>query len=668
MLPHAVTAPHPEPDQPLPTARTMRIALLGNPNTGKTTLFNRLTGLRHKTSNFPGTTQESRTAIIDLPDGSAAQLIDLPGVYSLEIDQPEAAVCRDVIAGNTAPRGEIKAEPDALLVILDATNLGRNLVFLAETARRRLPTIIAINMIDLARNRGLHIDLEILTERTGCPVVPICARTAEGLDKLTATLPQARIPSTTPAGSPAAAEQWADEITRAVSLAPPAIARERFTERLDHAFTHPILGVFAFALVMAGLFWVVFKFATIPMDLIDLVFARLANAAATALPEGILSSLIADGLITGVGATLIFLPQILLLFFLLSLLEDTGYLARATFVIDRMLKPVGLPGHAFVPLLTAHACALPAIMAARAVPDRKQRLATILVAPFMTCSARLPVYALLVTVLFRDRPLLAPLAFVGCYALGIAAALASAFFFRHTLLRSPSRLFMLELPSYKLPSLRTALMTTWDRGLVFLKNAGTVILAITIILWWLESYPISTPPPQAESLRAQAAQIEPANPEQATQIFADADRIESAHAKANSFAGKLGHFIQPVFEPLGFDWRLSIGVFTSLAAREVFVSTMAVVIAGDDDTDSDSVLNDIASAKRDDGSPLFDRPTAWSLLTFFVLAMLCLPTLAVTAKESGSWKWAALQFAWMTAVAYSGAFLAYTLASLTIGA
>ena len=642
-----------------------RIALLGNPNTGKTTLFNRLTGLRHKTSNFPGTTQESRTGIVELANAHAAQLIDLPGTYSLEIDQTESEICRAVLAGNLAPSGEPEQQPDAVLVILDATNLGRNLVFLAEVARRRLPTVIAVNMIDLARRRGLSTDLSILSARVGCPVVAISARSGEGMEELTTALTHARIPSSTPAGTTEAAEQWADEITRAISLAPQSTNAERLSDRLDHAFTHPILGVVAFALIMAGLFWIVFRFATLPMDLIDLVFARLAEWTAASLPEGILSSLIAEGLITGVGATVIFLPQILLLFFLISILEDTGYLARATFVIDRILKPVGLPGHAFVPLLSSHACALPGIMAARAVPDRKQRLATILVAPFMTCSARLPVYALLVTTLFKDKPLLAPVAFVGCYALGIFAGLASAFLFRKTLLRSPSRPFMLELPSYKRPALRTALLTTWDRGSMFLKKAGTVILAMTVVLWWLGSYPATTPPPEAVALRVQA---ETTPPEHAAALLYQADILENTHAKANSFAGKIGHFIQPAFEPLGYDWRLSIGVFTSLAAREVFVSTMAVVIAGDDDAESDSVLNEIASATREDGSPLFDRPTSWSLLTFFVLAMLCLPTLAVTAKETGSWKWAALQFAWMTAVAYTGAFIAYTLASLTIAA
>jgi ferrous iron transport protein B len=319
--------------------------------------------------------------------------------------------------------------------------------------------------------------------------------------------------------------------------------------------------------------------------------------------------------------------------------------------MDRLLRPFGLPGHAFVPLLSSHACALPGIMAARAIPDRRERLATILIAPFMTCSARLPVYVLVTTILFPGEPLLAALAFIGCYALGIAAGLFSALIARRTILRGATRPMALELPTYKLPSLRTALLTTYDRGLTFLKKAGTTILAICIILWWLGSFPQVGPPPEAAQLRQQAAALSgPATP---TDLLAQADALEASHAKAQSFIGRLGRAAAPVFQPLGFDWQLTVGVMASFAAREVFVSTMTVLVVGAEDVEDQGVLATLASATRADGlTPLFTTATAFTVLVFYVLAMQCLPTLVVTAREAGGVKWALLQLAWMSGVAY----------------
>jgi ferrous iron transport protein B len=403
------------------------------------------------------------------------------------------------------------------------------------------------------------------------------------------------------------------------------------------------------------------------MDLIDTVFGTLAANLGSALPEGILSDLLTGGIISGVGATVIFLPQICLLFFLISLLEDTGYLARAAFVMDRVLRPFGLSGHAFVPLLSSHACALPGIMSARAVPDRRDRLATILVAPFMTCSARIPVYVLLTTILFRDRPAMAALAFTGCYALGIGAGLLSSMVARRTILRGKSRPMAMELPSYKVPSIRTALLTTLDRGLVFLKKAGTHILAISIVLWWLSSYPVATPPPEATTLRAEAerlvaAQDAPGDQSEveAEALLARAQQLEGNHAVAMSFAGRMGRGIEPLFRPLGFDWQLSVGVVTSFAAREVFVSTMSIMLTGSEEAEDEGVLEKIAGATRSDGvTPIFTPAVCWSLLVYYVLAMQCIPTLAVTAKEAGSIKWAILQLCWMCGVAYVAALVVY---------
>ncbi len=642
----------------LAPTRARRVALLGNPNTGKTTLFNRLCGLRHKTSNFPGTTQEVRIGAVHDAD---LHLIDLPGVYSIELDLSESEVCRRVLAGQLAPPGEEPGEPDAVCVVLDAANLPRNLVLAGEVLRRRLPTVVAVNMIDLARRQGLTPDAAVLSRELGCPVVLVSARTGEGIDRLAHALDQACIPTHTPPGTRDGIEQWAERIAiEALSHQSAPARRSTRTDRLDAVILHPVLGSLVFALVMAGLFAAVFKVATYPMDWIDSIFTHLGGLIRGSLPEGLLSELLSEGVVAGVGATVVFLPQICLLFFLISLLEDTGYLARVAMSMDRLLRPFGLPGHAFVPLLSSHACALPGIMAARGVPDRRDRLATILVAPFMTCSARLPVYVLVTTVLFPDSALLASAAFVGCYALGIAAGLLSALVARRTILRGPARPMVIELPTYKVPSLRTALLTTLDRGVIFLKKAGTNILAICIILWWLGAFPRVGPSPDADLLRARAdalvASPEPAGPDPA-QLRAEAERLDAAYAKAHSYIGRLGRAAAPVFEPLGYDWRLTVGVLASFAAREVFVSTMAVLVVGQEDFQEEGVLRAVSNARRDDGvTPVFTTATAAAVLVFFVLAMQCLPTLVVTARESGHYKWALLQFAWMSALAYTAAF------------
>lgn len=661
----------------------MRVALLGNPNTGKTTLFNRLSGLRHKTSNFPGTTQEARIGFVGKPSagadvgGAPLELIDLPGVYSLELEQSESQICRDVLAGTLAPRGEVIAPPDAACVVLDGTNLARNLLLAGEMLRRRLPTVVAINMIDLVRKRGLSIDTCAIEERLGCEAVLLSARTGEGIEALRAAIPRARIPNRTPPGTREGLESWADDvyahaIRHEKKAAPggagaPSPGSSTLTDRLDHVFTHPVLGLATFAVVMTALFYSIFSLAQLPMNALDALFTFLAGIIERTMPDGLVRDFLTNGVVAGIAATVVFLPQICLLFFLISLLEDTGYLSRAAFLMDRLLRPFGLPGHSFVPLLSSHACALPGIMACRGIPDRRQRLATILVAPFMTCSARLPVYVLVTSVLFAGRPLLAALAFVGCYALGMTAGVLSALAARRTLLRGPSRPMALELPTYKLPSLRSALLAMYDRGLVFLTKAGTNILAICIVLWWLGEFPRVAPPPRAVELRQMALDNQPdaasvidGKTYAIDDLLQEADRLEASNAKAHSFIGRLGRTVQPVFSPLGYDWQLTVGVLTSFAAREVFVSTMAVIVTGNDDAEAEGVLDQIAAAERTDGSGrVFTTATAWSILVFFILAMQCLPTLAVTTREAGGVKWALLQFAWMSGIAYLAALITY---------
>lgn len=642
-----------------------RVALLGNPNTGKTTLFNALCGLRHKTSNFPGTTQEARLGFLKNADADTVEIIDLPGVYSLELPHSESEICRSVLAGTLAPPDCPAVAPDAVCVVVDATNLSRNLTLVGEATRRRLPMVVVLNMMDLATRRGATIDSAALSKRLGCEVVECCAKRADSVAKVREALTRCKIPSETPPGTQDGLERWADEVfveATAARRPEPAMPQRSMTDRIDRVVTDPVVGVVAFVVVMTGLFWSIFTAAQIPMGLIEALFGSLAAWVEASMPEGILRDFIAGGVLGGVGGTIVFLPQICLLFFLISLLEDTGYLARAAFVMDRVLRPFGLPGHAFVPLLSSHACALPGIMAARAIPDRSDRLATILVSPFTSCSARIPVYVLLTGLLFPESPLLQSVAFTGCYALGLAAAMLSALVARRTILRGKTRPMALELPTYKWPSLRTAGLTTYDRALVFLKKAGTNILAICIVLWWLSAFPKVDAPAEATQLRQQA---EATTDEAArVELEARAEHLENAHAAANSYAADLGRFVEPVFRPMDYDWRLCVGVVTSFAAREVFVSTMAVVVAGETDPDAEGVTEAVAGATRDDGvSPVFTKPVSWSLLAYYVLAMQCLPTLAVTAREAGGMKWALLQLVWMCGLAYLAAWLVFVVVS-----
>ncbi len=645
-----------------PVAQSGRtVAFVGNPNVGKTTLFNRIAGIRAKTSNFPGTTQDARIAHV-----GDSVFIDLPGVYSLDLEVSESVICREVLAGDLAPIGQDPHVPDAILVVLDATNLLRNLTIVGEAISRRLPTVVALNMSDLASRRGIQINAEQLADCLGCTVVACSARTGDGVEQVVEALTHASVPTRSVPKEDAAFDRWVDEVYALVASAGVSgeTRSDRITDRLDHAFTHPILGVGLFAGIMTGLFWVIFRFAAIPMDLIDTVFGSLGDWVASVVPAGALNDLLVNGIIAGVGGTVIFLPQICLLFFLIAILEGTGYLARAAFVIDRLLRPFGLSGHAFVPLLSSHACAIPGIMAARAVPDRRDRLATILVAPFMSCTARIPVYVLLTQILFPKQPGMQAIAFTACYVIGALAGLGTSLLIRRTILRGKSRPMALELPSYRMPDIKSALLLTLDRACVFLKKAGTLIVAISIVLWWLGAYPHSPATPQAQELRQLAAAPDADSPDE---LLAQADAIDARNASANSLLGKIGSTVQPVFEPLGYDRQLTIGVLASFAAREVFVSTMAVQVVGSDDVDDDSVLASIANAKRDDGSPVFTVATSWSLLVFYILASLCLPTLVVTAKEAGGWKWAMLQFGWMSTVAYVGAFAAYQIATMVGG-
>jgi ferrous iron transport protein B len=653
-------APTPPPDPPDPPARTPPppgcFALLGHPNIGKTTLFNRLCGMRAKTANFGGSTVEARVG--RTTTGRRVDVVDLPGLYGLNLDRPESRICRAFL------HGEVTGPPPAegVLVVADAAHLRRTLIFTNQALQQGLPSVVALNMVDVAERHGDRVDVDALEAALGCPVVPICARTGEGLEALSAALDrprQAAGPLADPTDARAAAAWAADLADRVVHHDPDAPPYASATDRLDAVLTHPLLGLIVFAMVMSGLFYAIFALATLPMDLIELSFAWVGGVLETALPAGALRDLVVNGIVGGVAGTVVFLPQICLLFFLIAILEESGYLARAVFVTERLMRVFGLPGQSFVPLLSAHACAIPAIMSTRLITDRRDRIATILVAPFMSCSARLPVYVLLVGILFGDRPLLAGLAFTGCYALGALAALLTARLARRTVLPGRAAPMILELPSYRRPSLRHALLLTVDRAWIFLRNAGTVIVAICVVLWWLSAYPKVEPPASAAALRTEAIVVATVDAEASAALAGEADLLEARHAIAGSFAGRIGRTIEPVFAPLGLDWQLTIGVVTSFAAREVFVSTLAIIFAGTDDAEDQAVLDRIRGARRDDGQPLWTPATAASLLVFYVLAMQCLPTLPVTARESGHWGWAVLQFTYMTALAWTFGFVVH---------
>lgn len=641
-----ITAPR--VDREPARVRARRVAVLGNPNTGKTTVFNLLCGARAKTSNFPGTTTAVRTGRASVND-QWLDVLDLPGVYDFGYACPETQIARDVCAADRA------VSPDALVVVVDACNLTRNLVLVGQLLACRLPTVVAVNMLDLAERRGIHIDAARLSQLLSVTVIPMVARTAEGLPALRTALAHAvdagRAPSVDVPAVGASTEvmtAWALGVAAAVMTTSAAGAHvDTRTERLDRIFTHRIAGLAVFGAIAGLLFYALFTLATIPMDLIEATFTHLGDLARRVIAPGALRDLLTDGVVGGVAGTVVFLPQICLLFFFISLLEDTGYLARAAFVMDRLLSRFGLPGHSFVPLLTAHACALPGIISARLIPNRRDRLATILIAPFMSCSARLPVYVLLTSLMFPHRPAYAAAAFFGCYLLGASAGLLTAVLFGKTVLKGRALPMVLELPSYKVPSLRNAIVAAKDQGLTFLRTAGTIITAICVVMWWLSAYPRVSPTPEAQALRAQG-------------LVQQADAVQARAEQAGSFAGQIGRVAEPVFRPLGFDWQLTVGVLTSYVAREVFVSTMSV-LAGEADVKevNAGVIARIRGMTRDDGSPVFTPATAAATLVFFVLAMQCLPTLAVTRRETGATKYAVLQFAYMSTVAYACAFVVH---------
>jgi ferrous iron transport protein B len=619
----AVAAPPPKLGK---ATRSHVVAIIGPPNSGKSTLFNRLTGLRQKVANFPGVTVEQRVGRARTTSDRDITLIDLPGVYSLNPRSEDEQVTHDVL------KGEMKdaPKPDAVLLILDSTNLGRHLVLAAPILSLKLPTLVILNMADDLAHRGGNVDTAELASQLGAPVALISAAKGDGVEKVFQFI-IGRAGGTTSLAAPKIelpvlqdiprCRQWARQV--GVGAAYQAPEPPLWTRRLDAVFLHPVAGPLIFLAVVAGVFQTIFSGAKPLMDGLQALIEHGSAWLGSLLPEGIFRSLLVDGVGHGVGSVVVFLPQILLLFLFIGILEDSGYLARAALIADRTMAKFGLQGKSFIPLLSAYACAVPAIMATRTIESKRDRLATILIAPLMTCSARLPVYTLIIAAFIHERPLLGPLlgtqagALLGLYALGFLAAIVTARLLKSSILKSERTPFMLEMPPYRLPTLRSLGLRLLDRSKVFLRRAGTVILAVTLVLWVLLHLPLHDgKPPEIE----------------------------------HSFAGMIGHAVEPAIKPLGFNWKIGIGLISSLAAREVIVGTLGTIYGVEDASESSMGLRQRLQSELTPGG-------AVALLIFFAFAMQCMSTIAVVRRETGGWKWPALQFAYMTFLAYLGALI-----------
>lgn len=602
-------------------SRVATVAIVGAPNSGKSTLFNRLTGLRQKVANYPGVTVEQRVGRVPLRDGRTVALIDLPGSYGLTPRSEDERVVERVLHGRMPgiPR------PNAVLLVLDATNLGRNLALAAPVLALGLPTLVVLNMADELRARGGTLDTATLAGQLGATVALVSATRGEGLDTVrrflegTFAVP-ARIELPVIQNVPAC-RLWAGRIADQSAYrapAPPA-----WTRRLDAVFLHPALGPLVFLAVVVAVFQAMFTAARPFMDGVESLVLGSGHWIAATLPASPLRDLLVEGVWAGVGSVLVFLPQILLLFLFIGILEDSGYLARAAVITDRTMARVGLQGKSFIPLLSAYACAVPAIMATRTIENRRDRLATILIAPFMTCAARLPVYTLIIAAFLPERPVLGPLvgtramALLGLYVLGFLAAVATARLLKSTILRSGRAPFILELPPYRWPTFRSLGLRLLDRARIFLSRAGTIILGVAVALWLLAHLPVTG---------------------------------GRAPTIADSVAGTLGRAVEPAIAPLGFDWRIGIGLVTSLAAREVIVGTLGT-IHGVEGSETSAGLQQALRKNLAPGG-------AVALLVFFAFAMQCVSTLAVVRRETGSWKYPLLQFTYMLTLAYLGALAA----------
>ena len=624
--------------------RHARIALLGAPNSGKTTLFNALTGHRAKAGNYPGVTVDRREGdLLGRFTRDSIRLVDLPGVYSLEPQSEDEAVAVRVLRGEFG-----EPPPDGMLVVLDATTIERALPLVAEAASLGLPLCVALTMIDELKARHGEIDVTALEAELGVPVLGVVGNRGLGVDDLGALLASSGHWTPSPALREAAAAATPEErfdwtygvLERCRREAP---RPDRWTRRLDRFLLHPVLGPAVFLTFVALFFQAIFTWATPAMDLLSGLMDGLAARLLTALPDTLLTRLLADGVIRGVGAVIVFLPQIVLLFTVILFLEGCGYMARAAFVVDRLMGWVGLEGRCFLALLSSYACAVPGIMATRTIPSERDRLTTILVAPFATCSARLPVYTLLIAAFIPADSVFGPftwqgLTLGGLYLLGTGAALLSAAVLKRGLRRGASVPFYLELPPFRLPRPSDIALGVWDRARMFLRRAGTIILSVSIVLWFLLNLPRRDVDPQLSAAANQQAILE------------------------GGYAASAGRFLEPVFAPMDFDWRINVGLVASQAAREVMVATLAQIYAHEGE-DGEGLGGVLAGGGKRGGAPVLSRASALALLVYFAFAMQCMSTLAVIRRETGKWRWPAFTFVYMTGLGWLGAWATFLVAT-----
>ncbi len=725
--------------------KTIRVALVGNPNTGKSTLFTALAGVRQRVGNYPGVTVEKKTGTMR-HGGQVFELIDLPGTYSLAPRSPDEMVTVDVLLGRRDDAGP----PDVVLSIVDASNLERNMYLVSQVFSLGLPTVVALNMVDLAHDRQVEIDVDALAQRLGVPVVAVQANRRVGLETLQAALAEAATGGTKQRENPFPASfqqhaidvaEWlnensaqpvphflverllldgdgylesqllngaaaagsqklraARESLAAAGFPVPAVeAMARYdwvarmldgiarrpdnhqpttSDRLDAVLTHKVWGTLIFIATMAVLFSSIFVLAVPFMNLIDAGVGAFADFVKNLLPDGALQSLIVDGVIGGVGAVVVFLPQILILFLFIAVLEDCGYMARAAFLMDRLMAGVGLSGKSFIPLLSSFACAVPGIMATRVIENRRDRLATILIAPLMSCSARLPVYVILIGAFVPATHYLGGivglqgLVLLGMYAVGAIVAVGVAWVLKNSLLRGATPPFVMELPSYKMPSLRTVAFRMAERGWAFLARAGTVIFAVTIVVWALSYYPRSEDQVANDIATKRAAAQSDAATLAEFNAPENLDHLTASLHQRYSFLGRAGQWIEPAVRPLGWDWRIGCAAIASFPAREVVMGALGVIynLGNDVDVGSESdrhrLQTQLRSARWDDtGKPVYNLPVALSIMVFFALCAQCAATLAVIRRETNSWRWPIFTFAYMTTLAYIGAFLTYQIGS-----
>lgn len=633
------------------------IALVGNPNSGKTTLFNALTGANQRTGNYPGVTVSRVSGVLRTPHGHKFELLDLPGCYALDPKSPDEKITRDVLLGDQ----EGDEQPAAVVCVVDASNLERHLYLALQVMDLGLPVVVALNKVDLAESQGVRINVDLLSEELGLPVVPCQANARKGVIELKQAIrhpfPHPVHPAGHGGGKMSHASITEDEdVSRArtalaQSTCKVAVRRQDIeglttSDKIDQILLHPVAGWLVFAGLMLTVFYTIFTIAEIPMGWVEMGVGVIRDAVAGVMSEGDVKDLVLDGIIEGVGSVVIFLPQILLLMFFIGMMETTGYMSRAALLMDGVMSKVGLSGKAFMPLMSSYACAIPGIMATRNMDSAKQRLLTILIAPWMSCTARLPVYSLLIGMLMAGYgALMQAVVLAGLYFLGTLSALVAAWLLAPKVKGEEEvHHFLMELPPYTKPDFSYLLRHLGERGWAFLKNAGTLILGLCIVLWALQTYP---------------------KPKERTPAADD-----PALALEQSYMGQVGHAIEPVVQPLGYDWRMGTALISSFAAREVFNANLAISYSVEEGDDEDAFLEQLRSklskATWPDGRKIYTPLTTLSLLIFFVYALQCLPTTVVVRRETNSWKWALGQLVGMSAVAWLASFAVYQIGSLFV--